>query len=242
MPACAPALRRLPRQPWPLFLAAVLVALSATPAGGASLILTLGEALPGRVREIADTLNAAPASRPAHMQADRVTDAASLISAITTLRDGDVLYLNTHSNNACVALGETNLTFEDLAQALRRGPGRPARLLLLVLDGCMHGGTRADFASLGRAFNAELVLGWTTYTNSVLHTSAMLAILDRLFTSHAPLAEIPPPGTPQIVGRPYLFAPSAYYGRTIDQVKTNVLDRLNRGAPPDLGTAAQQYR
>lgn len=209
-----------------------------------SLVMTLGDVLSQRAEEITATFEAAPAGGSATQITDRVTDPVAFIESVSRLRDGDVLYLNTHSNTECVALGETTLTFEAVAAALRRdaqgNPRTPPRLLAVVIDGCMEGGTRDDFANVAHAFNAELVVGWRSWANSITHDSCMYAILHHVFVTGAPLAEVPYDKTSAaLCGRSYLYAPNNYYGWTINEVLAHLRERLGRGAPADMG--ADEY-
>lgn len=206
-----------------------------------SLVMTLGDARDNRVGEIARTLDDNTTSGPARHITDHVRDVDRFIAEISALQDGDVLYLNTHSSSTCVSLGDGGVTFETIGRALRvdadGNPRRPPRLLALVPDGCMKDGTREDFEQISQTFNAELVVGWQTYTNSIFHTSVMLAILIRVFEQDVPLAELPTDRAPAFVGRPYLYAPAGSYGRSMSAVHEELTERLANGSLPDLGAA-----
>ena len=204
-----------------------------------SLLLTLGEAVSNRTSEIAATLETAPSGGTATHVAEPVRDTQTFLRAISSLRDGDVLYLNTHSNTNLVSLGDEDLTFDQIAAALRTdrhgNPRNPPRLLAVVIDGCMEGATRPDFEHVSQAFNSELVIGWQSWANSAYHQSCMYGILHHVFITGAPLAELPFNKVPAFCGRPYLYAPTNYYGWTIDEVYAHLLERLGRGANRDVG-------
>ncbi len=230
-------------RPFALLILSTMVFLWPVSAAADSLVMVLGDVLSRRTAEIAATLDAAPAGGTATHVTDPVTDPAVFLESVSRLGDGDVLYLNTHSNTECVALGETRLTFDAVAAALRRdaqgNPRTPPRLLAVVIDGCMEGGTREDFANVSEAFNAELVLGWSSWANSITHDSCMYAILHHIFVDGGLLAEVPYDKTPAMCGRSYLYAPYNYYGRTIDEVLAHIRERLAGGAPPDM--AGDEY-
>ena len=41
---------------------------------------------------------------------------------------------------------------------------------------------------------------------------------------------------PLFYGRPYLYAPTSYYGWSMDEVYAHLMERLGRGANGDVGT------
>ncbi|MEZ5670720.1 MAG: hypothetical protein R3F55_25440 [Alphaproteobacteria bacterium] len=223
-----------------LCVLAWMLPLLAGPARADSLFLTLGDALDNRVAEMVAHFDPLPLIGPARHHPTRVTDQATFLALVGSLGQGDVLYLNTHSNTMCVGLSENEtLTFDAIGCALRDGPADsrrvPPRLLAVVVDGCMANAVHGDFARVSQAFNGELVIGWATVTNSIAHISAMYDILERLFVEGLPLARTPSDRTPALVGRPYLYAPTAYYGETMAAVATHLAQRLAAGAEPDLG-------